>query len=528
LKDLSDSALYALYKNGRVHWEDYWLEWAPKRWFHVKHIPSGRSVRIWDSFPFFQCSELKAFETWGVDIPPEVVKGKAARHDFGLADLPHIIEYNRIELDTLIRLMNRLRVGMKEAEIPVGQWYGAGAAASKLLQLNHVRETIYETPSEMERAVLGATFGGRIEAGHFGSFAGPIWNGDLNSAYPAVLKMLPDLSRGKWFHLSHPAELELLVSRSYPIVLYHVEWDFAHGSPYYPLPWRDKDGSIYFPRVGRSWAWTPEVLACYRTGWPLKLIEGWVWIPTQPLRFPYAFIADKYAARLKAGKKSGAGLAIKLALNALTGKIAQREGHYGRPTYRQFEVYGFITSFVRAQLWRFATRTPRRLKAVISFNTDGIFIKTHGPTPTFATEKLGRMAGTVYHFIEIAEAGVYRLQREDGTWESCGRGFGKDGVPWDEWRRARAEGRKEIAVEVERLFTLGECLHVRNGRAWVDRKKWRSWGKVKKNLAVKTPSRKRIGTEPYDPQFGVPCESAPHDPRRSETDESQTVELAET
>lgn len=504
LRDLSDPALGALWKEGRVRWEDWWIEWAPKRWFHVKHLPSGRSVRIWDSYPFFQGSFLKACADWGVEVPREVRDGKAARHDFGPADLPRIIEYNRVELATLVRLLDKLRAGMRDAGIPLGQWYGAGAAASKLLQLNRVRETIFETPPEMERAVLGAYFGGHIEAGHFGVFKGPIWNGDLNSAYPNALAMLPDLSRGRWVRVADFVE-------GAPMALYHVEWSHERGSPYYPLPWRDPEGAIFFPRVGRSWVWFPEVEACRRTGWGLKVLEGWIWVPTEAPRFPFAFIAQKYAARLKAGKKSGAGLAIKLALNAIYGKTAQREGHYGRPTYRQFEIAGWVTSFVRAKLWVFAAA---HLDAVISFNTDGVFVRMAEPISPNPTEELGDFSSTVYRSIEIAEAGVYRLEREDGTWENYGRGFGKAGVPWDEWKRARAEGRENIAVGVERLFTLGDAIHFRGGRAWVDREKWRSWATVEKRLAVKVPSRKRIGSAPFDPMFGVPAESAPHDPRR--------------
>jgi hypothetical protein len=512
LRDFSNAALGELWTNGKVRWEDWWVEWAPKRWFHVKHLPTGRSVRIWDSYPFFQGSFLKACADWGVAVPAEVTEGKAARHDFGPDDLPRIIDYNRTELSTLVRLLDKLRAGMKDAGIPLGQWYGAGAAASKLLQINRLRETVYETPREMERAVLGAYFGGHIEAGHFGRFDGPIWNGDLNSAYPNAMTIIPDLSRGRWVRTSKFVE-------GAPFALYHVEWDHERGSPYYPLPWRDLDGAIFFPRVGRSWVWFPEIEACRRTGWGLKILEGWVWVPTEPLRFPYAFIGEKYAARLKAGKKSGAGLAIKLALNALYGKTAQREGHYGRPTYRQFEVAGWITSFVRAKLWVFASVN---LGAVISFNTDGVFVRAAGPIAPNPTEELGDFSSTVYRSIEIAEAGVYRLERQDGTWENYGRGFGKTGVPWDEWKRAREEGRDDLSVRVERLFTLGDCIHFRRDKAWVDRDKWRSWATVEKKLAVKVPSRKRIGAEPFDPMFGVPAESAPHDPRR------QIEELAET
>src|ERR1700688_2709635 len=48
IKDINNRALVVLLKRGQVRWEDWWMQWAPNRWFHIKHLPTGRSVRIWD------------------------------------------------------------------------------------------------------------------------------------------------------------------------------------------------------------------------------------------------------------------------------------------------------------------------------------------------------------------------------------------------------------------------------------------------------------------------------------------------
>lgn len=116
LKDVSSPALYSIWADGQVRWEDWWLQWAPGRWFHVKHIPSGRSVRVYDIFPFFQASFLKACAEWGVAVPESVRRGKAERQTFSAADLDRITSYNREELETLVRLAGKLRDGL----------YGAG------------------------------------------------------------------------------------------------------------------------------------------------------------------------------------------------------------------------------------------------------------------------------------------------------------------------------------------------------------------------------------------------------------------
>jgi hypothetical protein len=526
LRDLPSRTLYRLWRVGHVRWEEWFIEWTPGKWFHLKHLPSERSVRVWDSFGFFQGSFLKACADWGVEVPSEVKEGKAGRSQFTSKDLPRIMAYNEAELRCLVVLMDRLRAGLEAAGIPGTQWYGAGAAATRLFQLNRVKETISLPPSEVQEAALGAYFGGRIEAGKFGRIEGPIWNGDLNSAYPSAMAIIPNLSQGKWRRTT---------ALSSAMGVYLVEWDWPEGSPYYPLPWRDEDGSIYFPRVGRSWIWWPEVRACELTGWKLKILDGWVWesgevAPKVEWKdnlleidwgnpWPYLFLFERYNDRLKVGKKTGAGLAIKLAINAAYGKTAQREGYFGRPTYRQFEIAGWVTSFIRARLW---THASRDLNSVVSFNTDGIFA-LKPLANTHPSENFGTFSSSTYRRMEVAEPGVYRLEREDGTWEYYGRGFGKKGVPWDEWSRARARGRSHVTVQVTRFHGLGECLHRdRQGRVWLDRKKWRTWETVEKRLAVLNPSKKRLGDRPYNPTFGVPVMSAPHDPGREEPESDRS------
>jgi hypothetical protein len=514
LRDLPNHALYSLWRTGRVRWEDWWMEWTVGKWFHLRHLPSGRGVRIWDAFGFFQGSFLKACADWGIEVPPEVRAGKEARGAFTSRDLPRIIAYNAVELRTLVVLMNRLREGLTAAGITGTQWYGAGAAASRLFQLNGVRKAICPTPPKIQHAVLGAYFGGRIEAGKFGRIEGPIWNGDVNSAYPHEMSTLPNLSLGEWEQTREWS----------PLGVYLSEWDWPDGSPYYPLPWRDRDGSIYFPRVGRSWVWAPEVKACAETGWPLAVLDGWVWHQTReptektgPL-YPYAFLAERYKDRLRLGKKTGGGQAIKLSLNATYGKTAQRDGHYGPPTYRQFEVAGLITSATRARLWSLASTDLTR---VISFNTDGLYAQG-GDFGRGTSEELGAITTSTYAAMEVAEPGVYRLLKADGTWENYGRGFGKGGVRWAEWKAARSRGAECVMTRVPRFHGLGECLRETGGRPWVDRKKWRTWETVPKKLAIKNPSKKRLGEFPFNPTFGLAVLSTPHDPRMRDGDSDDT------
>lgn len=545
VSDLSTSALYALWRTGSVRWEDWWIQWAPTRWFRVKHLPTKRSVWIQDSFAFFQSSFLKACAEWGLTIPEEVRAGKAGRREFTRADfegegLTRTQTYNRMEMALGVELMNRLREGFRTAGSPLAgwfgaefltkgielnQWYGAGAAATWLLARAGIKRALAPLPPGVEAASLGAYFGGRIEAGYEGRIKGPIYNLDLRSAYPDALRRLPDLSKGHW---EKSDRVEPFGSE---FAVYRVEWDLPRNWPYYPLPWRDKEGAIYFPRTGRGWYWAPE--AWIAQGLGARILEGWRFVETSQER-PFAWVGAVYQARKGHGPKSGAGKALKLGMNALYGKTCQREGIFGRvPTFRNWAWAGYVTSYVRAHLWR---KTDGFRDKVISFATDGIYatdplLDDLFPSLNEDKGKLGDWERTVYDEMDIVMAGVYRL-RKGNDWELYGRGFGKTGVPWESVLVGWKEGRDKLTLTVSRFHTLGECIHVRNGKPWIDRDKWKSWTEEVKELRLRSPSLKRIGkppteeavlSAPYSPTFGAVVDSTPHDPRRSHNEE-----LAET
>lgn len=536
LKDLPDNALYRLWKEGEVRWEDYWIQWAPTRWFHVKHLPSGRSVRVYDVFPFFQGSFLKACEEWEVAVPQEVKDGKAARQNFGPTDLPTIIAYNRVELTALVALVGKLKDGLYSAGINLSRWYGAGAIATHLLSAHGAKSDIAETPPEVQEAALVAYFGGRIEAGRTGQIAGPIYNFDLRSAYPDAMRTLPNLANGRWERIppsEDPDWMWFWLGNRDRFAVYRIEWEFPQGWRYYPLPWREKDGSIYFPRVGRGWYWTPEVAAAVHAGkfrgGKVRVLGGWRFVPNDPNERAFPWVEDLYRERQRVGPKTGAGKAIKLGINALYGKMAQRSGVFSRvPTFRSYPYAGYITSYVRAALWRY---TEAHLDSVISYATDGIYatslldkdnpsrslLDPHGPP---LGPHLGDWELSVFDGMDIVMAGVYRLRKKDGSWDLYGRGYGKGGVPWDRVIEGWSNGEARITVTVPRLHTLGECIHVRSGRVWVNRAKWRSWTQEEKEIRLKEPALKRVGAHPFDPQFGVPSDSAPYDSRRDRTEET--------
>lgn len=513
LADLPDGCLYRLWKTGRVRWGDWWMEWAPHRWFHLKHLPSGRTVRIYDVFPFFQGSFLKACQDWGVAVPPEVVAGKAARREFTAADLPAIETYNRSELTSLVILVGKLKDGLYAAGINLNQWYGAGAVATWLMCHNEGKSKVTETPPEVRAAALSAYFGGRIEAGKTGHFNGPITNWDVRSAYPDAMRKLPNLANGTWRRIENLPTPPLVWAG--PFAVYRIEWKFPHGAPYYPLPWRSPSEAIYFPGVGRGWYWRPEAEAAMLTaqhlGGRVSFLDGWEFVPNDSSERAFPWVAPLFDERKRVGTKTGAGKAVKLGMNALYGKLAQKSGVFGRiPTYRQYEYAGWITSFVRAKLWMMTWGIWDR---VISYATDGIYLDG-GLPKTLDSERLGDWERTDYAEMDIALAGVYRVRKDGEDWERFSRGYGKTGIPWEEILRGWADGADRLTVPTTHFHTLGECIHLRKGLPRIDRDRWRSWTDEAKEIRLRDGSLKRAGDLPFDPQYGAPKDSTPYHGRR--------------
>ena len=113
VKDLPREKLVRLWKEGWAYWGRFRLEWRPRKWFQVSPVDretnqtiTGRSVRIYDLYGFFQSSFVAACEDWLGKRAPDLAlvrKGKRQRGGFQPAGLPFMREYNAAELRLMVR-----------------------------------------------------------------------------------------------------------------------------------------------------------------------------------------------------------------------------------------------------------------------------------------------------------------------------------------------------------------------------------------------------------------------------------------
>lgn len=486
LKDLSFEKLKILWNSGKVYWRGYRIIWATRKKFTIQRIvPTENGSRVdktfilWDVIGYFQTSFVRACELWlgNLEVLKDIQEMKLKRSSFKSEDIESIIEYNRKECVLLVLLMERLFSSLDEAEIQLMRYDGAGSIAAALLRKNGVKNYKGKIPAVVNRKAQHAYSGGRIEAIKCGTTTTPtkIYRYDINSAYPSACLSLPSYQEAEWRKESYWDGTD----NSLVAVTFH----FRDKAPFYPLFYRDSNGSITYPQRGRGVYWGPEIANLYRyfqEGIDFE-IEWAINCTINDATMPFEFIEELYELRKKfKAEGSMASESLKLGLNSIYGKLVQQAGYReGRiPTYHQLLWGGQITSLTRARLFDVAMQAPG---AIISFATDAVFSTSKLDVPI--GKELGQWTFDEFNGMTIIQAGVYFLD-DQGEWYEKFRGFDKGSLERESIIRAWQQGTKYSAT-LTRFVGLGSSLMA------TDFDIWRTWRTDTRSLDI-TPTGKRV------------------------------------
>lgn len=459
LRDVGREKLEQLYQSNYCKWQGYRLFYYPNKWFQV--VKGEVRCKLFDVFSFFQSSFVTACEKFLGKDDPELIRireGKQARSSFAFDELESfIVPYWEAELRLLLRLMNALRTDFRTAGLRVGSWHGPGAVANSVFTQFKVHNAKADTPEEVNRASQFAYAGGRFEQFYAGHYQDRVWEYDINSAYPSAVTGLPNLARGRWERVE---DFDPTVFGTW-----YVEHSETVGSSIHrpmPLFFRDAKGNVSFPGLVAGWYWTPEAALT-----PESVRYGWVF--REEGSKPFTFVGDMYRTRAK-WKREGnsAERALKLALNSLYGKMAQRVGAKdGAPKWHQLEWAGFITSHCRAKLYNAILQAP---DAIIAVETDALF--STQPLDLPIGEKLGEWSETVFDWITYVQSGFYYAS---GGVEKY-RGFDKGSVPHELVLNHFRNPGTPLVGRTTRFVGMGVALHT----AAV----WRSWETTPRKVIV--------------------------------------------
>lgn len=419
VKDLVEDEVRALYRSNYtskgVEYGGYTLRWIKGKSFEISR--DDQTLVINDVISFFQRPFIQACDEYlgeykGRDI---LVEMKARRGDFTVAEMESVIDYNDLELELLVKLMDELRVRLNRVGLRPRRWNSPGAIASALFLREKVKAHRNEhVPTPVAEAARYAYAGGRFEMLKYGAVKENVYEYDINSAYPRALLDVPSLANGQWWHerADHDAKRVGIVR---PYALYRVRYTGTNANIPGPVFVRGANGTISYPLTATNWIWTPEyetlIEYCKQVeGASYEVLESWSFVSATDHK-PFAFIQALYDKR-KALKAAGDGahVAIKLALNSIYGKLAQQVGwmpatskHPLRvPTYHQLEWAGYVTSWCRANVLRAALTN---IDAVIAFETDALF--TSAPLDILTGEGLGEWEETQFTSLTYVQSGHY-------------------------------------------------------------------------------------------------------------------------
>jgi hypothetical protein len=433
IHSLSPVTLARLHRNGWVrlkknNGDRYTITFAKGKFFRVtkykpdydaKHNTNAKTtVQIFDVWSFFATSFIKAYEKMIGPVDAVITTGKAQRGEFRIEDFDEIFTYWSLEIQMLRELAEELRRLVYNAGLRITQWHGPGALASYAMREHKIKEHKSEANSNIRLAARYAYAGGRFELYKIGRITERVYGYDINSAYPFAIAQLPSLSTGEWVYVTNPER----ISR---FGVYHVTMKRGRGFMTTPGPLfhRDKEHNITFPWVTDGWYWSPEAYHAQRSG--ATVVEGWEFVGSADR--PFSWVEDMYHQR-RDWKQRGisAQVALKLCMNSMYGKLAQRVGWdpvtRRMPPFHQLEWAGWVTSHTRGRLFDIARRIP--FDKLIAIETDGIY--TTMPPKKLGiehSETLGGWEISEYAEVMYVQSGLAWLQSPDGSWHEKRRGL---------------------------------------------------------------------------------------------------------
>ena len=367
----------------------------------------GSARTVYETFGFFQSSFLKALHAWDVGdvtVREEIERQKNRRADFAeIGDAER--DYCRIECELLAEMMQRFRAVCHEAGLRPRTWNGAGKLATALhdqhgtIKASRLAECV---PQGVREAARLAYYGGRFEITRTGLLQQTVHEYDIQSAYPAAMRQLPCLEHGAW--LQAPAQS---LRKAPPDALYVADVQFWHpvATPLCGLPVRSKQGRLSWPRQGNGTYWSVEIKAAEKLGCRVEHRAGWLYQKRCDCK-PFDWVETLYEYRKSLGK-SARGLPIKLAINSLYGKLAQR---IGAPKYANMVWAGLITATTRAALMDAAAHDP---DAVAMLATDAVL--SIRPLPVACGPALGQWEAATHARLFIVQPGLYWGDRKART-----------------------------------------------------------------------------------------------------------------
>lgn len=261
---------------------------------------------------------------------------------------------------------------------------------------------------------------------------------DINSAYPFTFSQIPDITTGKWKNLGklHPDAL---------LGFFKIKAKIPDDK-FIPPFWYAKNHRVMFP-VGTftTFATLPELAVTEPEYY--EILDSWQYFDKNP-SYPYMkFIQSIYDTRNRLKQEGNpAQLPLKVILNAMYGKTAQRVGHRIGNLFNPV-ICAQITGHTRAILYEFIMKNNLE-NDIVSIATDSIL----------STKKIGINSSNLgeFKFVQsandtyIIQNGIYRMDKE---WKKRGI-FTKNGKKFEHLDTIIRDGKAYMVYQQLKSNTL--------------------------------------------------------------------------
>jgi len=322
-------------------------------------------------------------------------------------------------------------------------WISAGYLAEKVLLNNGISIPLFnEIAYEIQEIARNSFYGGRFELikrGHIGE----CYLYDINSAYPYALTQIPDITQGRWFS-------DTKIHKKSTLGFFFIEAEVSDDVKIAPFPFVKKNRTICYPSGKFRTYVTLYELQMIQDDSRIKykILESYQFITKKNCSYPFRkFIGSEYYKRL-ALKEDNEPLehAIKIILNSMYGKMAQRTNHVIGNLFNPV-IAASITGYTRAQLYRFMQENNLE-NDVVAFATDSVA----------CTKQIGKLNSTRLGEMKLDKQGTDIIFLSNGFYRFNGE-WKRRGIGYDHSRK----------LEIEHLDTIIDkdgnlCIMVKSTR----------------------------------------------------------------
>lgn len=470
---------------------------STKRRFYAELRPLGdrmegnRRLDIHDTGTAFTGGLLSVIDQWQPELTDAqkaaIEWGKASRkNSFDSADIEQIEEYSEAECVAHARTCRKLLDAVRDAgHIPMkpSQLFGSGSIASSALDYYDVatrRKTItcdhMVRDLEVDQLPTMTYFGGLIETPVLGQLDVPVDEADINSAYPSHMLSLPCMREGHGRWVSRPgSRLSEVPTGSLGYV--RASWDVQTPSTP-PFLVRTREGLVRQPLTGSQiWVSLPEYEAAAER-FPNDVTAHHVAFYVQECECanPLLFLSDLYDKRADIKRRmkgldqeSGEWLllncqqlAIKLVINSIYGKFAQRRPALGRFTNMHYASH--ITGCTRAQVRRESWLREDQGGTIVYTHTDSVL--SIGGSPVDGGPALGKwgLEHQSFGFTIVQPGLAVAIDGGKTASRGCGKSEFRAGVEaWLTIADLTKPPRTWPSIPIQRTFMLGRRLAMHEG-----------------------------------------------------------------